>query len=132
MTLDASFLELEPHYCRGVSSNSLQGENLSEENVQQENGGGDEFIELEEVNEFFKQQGCNDVQQFCDHNHEMESDSLISPEEALVLPDIIESSPIPSNLPPSTPLIEESTQNVPPQVTTNPVFGESNEICVPA
>ncbi|KAL6004397.1 hypothetical protein ACLOJK_004950 [Asimina triloba] len=76
-----------------------------EENVQQENGRGDEFIELEEVNELFKQQGRNDVQQGCD------------PEEA-------------SEFPPSTPLIKESIQNVPPQVNTNLVFGESNETYV--
>ncbi|KAA8515314.1 hypothetical protein F0562_018456 [Nyssa sinensis] len=94
----------------------IQGESSSEENVQQENGESDEFIELEEVNEQFKQQGRNDVQQGCDHNHETKSESLISPEEALVFPDITESPPIPSELPPSTPLTEESTQNVPPQV----------------
>ena len=58
MTLDASFRELEPYYSGGVSKNSLQGESSSEnngggdefielENIQQESGGGDEFIELE-------------------------------------------------------------------------------------
>ena len=56
------------------------------------------------------------VQQGCDHNHETES----------------ESPPIPSELPPSTPLTEESTQNIPPQVSMNPMFGESNETYVPA
>ena len=110
MTLDASFRELEPYYSRGVSKNSLQGESSSEENgggaefikleevnaenIQQESGGGDVFIELEEVNEHLK----HVVQQGCDHNHETES----------------ESPQIPSELPPSTPLTEESTQNVPP------------------
>ena len=89
MTLDASFRELEPYYSEGVSKNSLQGESSNEEN-----GGGDEFIELEEVNGHFK----HVVQQGCDHNHETES----------------ESPPIPSELPPSTPLTEESTQNVRP------------------
>ena len=76
------------------------------ENIQQESGGGDEFIELEKVNEHFK----HVVQQGCDHNHETGS----------------ESPPIPSELPPSTPLTEESTQNVPPQVSMN------NETNVPA
>ena len=90
MTLDASFRELEPYYSGGVSRNSLQGESSSEEN----GGGGAAFIELEEVNEHFK----HFVQQGCDHNHETES----------------ESPPIPSELPRSTPLTEESTQNVPP------------------
>ena len=66
MTLDASFRELEPYYSGEVSKNSLQGESPSEENgggaefikieevnaenIQQESGGGDEIIELEEVN----------------------------------------------------------------------------------
>ena len=131
VTLDASFRELEPYYSGGVSRNSLQGENSSEENVQQENGRGDEFIELEEVNEHFKQQGRNDEQQGRDHNHVTESESLISPEEALFYPDITASPPIPSELSLSTPLTEESTKNVPPQVNTNPVFGESNETHVP-
>ena len=108
MTLDASFLELEPYYSGGVSRNSLQGESSSEEN----GGGGAEFIELEKVNEHFK----HVVQQGCDHNHETESESPL----------------IPSELPPSTPLTEESTQNVPPKVSMNPVFGESNETYVPA
>ena len=123
MTLDASFRELEPYYSGGVSKNSLQGESSSEENgggdefielenIQQESGGDDEFIELEKVNEHFK----HVVQQGCDHNHETGS----------------ESPPIPSELPPSTPLTEESTQNVPPQVSMNPVFRESNETYVPA
>ena len=105
VTLDASFRELEPYYSAGVSRNSLQGESSSEENgggaefieleevnaenIQQESGGGDEFIELEEVNEHFR----HVVQQGCDHNHETES----------------ESPPIPSEFPPSTPLTEEST-----------------------
>ena len=106
VTLDASFRELEPYYSGGVSKNSLQGESSSEEN-----GGGDEFIELEKVNEHFK----HVVQQGCDHNHETGS----------------ESPPIPSELPPSTSLTGESTQNVPPQVSMNPVFGESNETYVP-
>ena len=77
VTLDASFRELEPYYSGGVSKNSLQGESSSEENgggdefielenIQQESGGGDEFIELEKVNEHFK----HVVQQGCDHNHE--------------------------------------------------------------
>ena len=121
VTLDASFRELEPYYFGGVSKNSLQGESSSEENgggdefielenIQQESGGGDEFIELEKVNEHFK----HVVQQGCDHNHETGS----------------ESPPIPSELPPSTPLTEESTQTVPPQVSMNPVFGESNETYV--
>ena len=44
MTLDASFRELEPYYSGGVSKNSLPGESSSEEN-----GGGDEFIELENI-----------------------------------------------------------------------------------
>ncbi|KAA8528350.1 hypothetical protein F0562_035705 [Nyssa sinensis] len=114
------------------SEDKARGESSTEENVQQENGRGDEFIELEEVNEHFKQQGRNDMQQCCDHNHETESESLISPEEALVFPDITESPLIPLELPPSTPLTEESTQNVPPQVNTNPVFVESNETYVPA
>ena len=52
------------------------------ENIQQESGGGDEFIELEKVNEYFK----HVVQQGCDHNHETGC----------------ESPPIPSELPPST------------------------------
>ena len=123
VTLDASFRELEPYYSGGVSKNSLQRESSSEENgggdefielenIQQESGGGDEFIELEKVNEHFK----HVVQQGCDHNHETGS----------------ESPPIPSELPPSTPLTKESTQNVPPQVSMNPVFGESNETYVPA
>ena len=63
------------------------------------------------MNEHFKYV----VQQGCDHNHETGS----------------ESPPIPSELPPSTPLTEESTQNVPPKVSMNPVFGESNETYVP-
>ena len=117
MTLDASFHELESYYSKGVFRNSLQGESSSEENVQQENGENDEFIELEEVNEHFKQQGY-------DHNHEIESESLISPKEDLFFPNITESPPIPSELPMSTPSAEESTQSVPPQVNTNPVFGE--------
>ena len=65
VTLDASFRELEPYYSGGVSNNSLKGESSSEENgggdefielenIQQESGGGDEFIELEKVNEHFK------------------------------------------------------------------------------
>ena len=107
VTLDASFRELKPYYSGGVSKNSLQGESSNEEN-----GGGDEFIELEEVNEHFK----HVVQQGCDQNHETKS----------------EAPPIPSELPPSTPLTKESTQNVPPQVSMNPVFGESNETYVPA
>ena len=89
-----------------MSKDSLQGESSNEEN-----GGSDEFIELEEVNEHFK----HVVQQGCDQNHETES----------------ESPPIPSELPPSTPLTEESTHNVPPRVSMNPVFGESNETYVP-
>ena len=44
VTLDASFRELEPYYSGGVSKNSLKGESSSEEN-----GGGDEFIELENI-----------------------------------------------------------------------------------
>ena len=44
VTLDASFRELEPYYSGGVSKNSLQGESSSEEN-----GGGDEFNELENI-----------------------------------------------------------------------------------
>ena len=64
------------------------------------------------MNEHFK----HVVQQGCDHNHETGS----------------ESPPIPSELPPSTPLTEESTQNVPPQVSMNLVFGESNETYAPA
>ena len=44
VTLDASFRELEPYYSGGVSKISLQGESSSEEN-----GGGDEFIELENI-----------------------------------------------------------------------------------
>ena len=87
MTLDASFRELEPYYSGGVSKNFLQGESSSEENgggaefieleevnaenIQQESSGGDEFIELEEVNEHFK----HVVQQGYDHNHETESES---------------------------------------------------------
>ena len=67
---------------------------------------------MEKLNEHFK----NVVQQGCDHNHETGSESPL----------------IPSELPPSTPLTEESTQNVPPQVSMNPVFGESNETYVPA
>ena len=98
LTLDASFRELKPYYSGGVSKNSLQGESSSEKN-----GGGDEFIELEKVNEHFK----HVVQQGCDHKHETGS----------------ESPSIPSELPPSTPLTEESTHNVPPQVSMNPVFG---------
>ena len=123
MTLDASFRELEPYYSGGVSKNFLQGGSSSEENgggdefielenIQQESCGDDEFIELEKVNEHFK----HVVQQGCDHNHETGS----------------ESPPIPSKLPPSTPLTEESTQNVPPQVSMNHVFRESNETYVPA
>ena len=84
---------------------------MNVEKIQQESGGGDEFIELEEVNEHFK----HVVQQACDQNHETES----------------ESPPIPSSFPPSTPLTEESTQNVPPQVSMNLVFGQSNETYVP-
>ena len=82
MTLDASFRELEPYYSGGVSKNSLHGKSSSEENgggdefiesenIQQESGGGDEFIELEKVNEHFK----HVVQQGCDHNHETGSES---------------------------------------------------------
>ena len=44
VTLDAYFRELEPYYFGGVSKNYLQGESSSEEN-----GGGDEFIELENI-----------------------------------------------------------------------------------
>ena len=126
VTLYASFRELEPYYSGGVSKNSLQGESSNEEN-----GGGDEFIELEEVNEHFK----HVVQQGCDQNHEIESESPPIPSELPPSTPLTEEStqnvPPPSELPPSTPLTSESTQNVPPQVCMNPVFGESNETYVP-
>ena len=64
VTLDASFRELEPYYSGGVSKNYFKGESSSEENgggdefielenIQQESDGGDEFIELGKVNEHF-------------------------------------------------------------------------------
>jgi hypothetical protein len=50
VTLDASFRETEPYYSGSFSSPSLQGETYTEENGLQKGGGGNEFIELEEVN----------------------------------------------------------------------------------
>ena len=50
---------------------------MNAKNIQQESGGGDKFIELEEMNERFK----HVVQQGCDHNHETESESPPVPSE---------------------------------------------------
>ena len=84
------------------------------------------------MNEHFKQQGCNDVQQGYDHYDDTESEEVITPEEALFFLDITESPLLPLELPPSTPLSAESTQNISPQVHTDPMFGESDETYVPA
>ena len=83
------------------------------------------------MNEHFK----HVVQQGCDQNHETESESPSIPSElppsTPLIEELTQNVPPPSELPPSTPLTEESTQNVPPQVSMNPVFRESNETYVP-
>ena len=100
--MDVYFRELEPYYLGGVLRPFLQGESSSEENMLQEGGRGNEFIELENVNE----RVVKNVQQSCDGIPEIES-------EVLDIPKILE-SPISSELPMSTPLTEELTQNVLP------------------
>ena len=75
--------------------------------------GNEEFIQLEaEVSEQLNQQGS-------DHNNDAENDST---QEALPFPDITK---LPLELPSSTPLLEKSSKNVPPQVS--PMISESNE-----
>lgn len=50
MTFEVSFRESEPYYSEGVSTPFLSEENSTEGNMLQKDGGGDEFLELQEVN----------------------------------------------------------------------------------
>ena len=93
----------------------------------QEGGGGEEFIELEEVNERLG----GSVQQSYDGIPEIESLRESVQHESVQqgydgIPET-ENASMSFKLPMSTPLTEESTQNVLPQVISNPIFDESNE-----
>ena len=109
VTLDASFHETEPYYSGSFSSPSLQGETYTEENGLQKGGGGNEFIELEEVNTWLENGG----QQGFESMPENDNDVLEQLEMTADASDMAESS-IPSELPTSAPSPEESTQNVLP------------------
>ena len=123
VTLDASFRETEPYYSRNFSGPSLQGETYTEENGLQRGGGGNEFIELEKVNTWLEKSG----QQVFESIPGNDNDVLEQLEMPADAPDMAESSK-PLKLPTFTPSPEESTQNVLPQVTSNPSIDESNEI----
>lgn len=101
--MNASFHELEPYYSGGVFGPSLHGDSYNKENGLQEGGGGDKFIELEEMNERFGKS----VQQGYASIPEIESELLEQLENKLGVSDMTESS-MPSELPMSTPLTEES------------------------
>ena len=127
------FRESEPYYSKGFSRSSLQGEISSEEKILREGGNkGDEFLELEEIGEFFgkiTQKGCDipEVQnesKASPRNEPDSSDSLQSNSEFLV----------DEELPTSAPLAKESTENVQnslPQVISNPMSSESHETHFP-
>ena len=105
VTLDASFREFEPYYSGGVHGSSLQGESNNEEN--------EDIFELEEnegLNEM--RPDCDNLEFYIDRN-DLRNDPSISLE-----------------LPTTTPLTEESTENVSPQspqVSLNPISNEINE-----
>ena len=100
MTLDASFRESEPYYSGGVPGSSLQGASNNEENT--------DIFDLEERRPIWE----DNIEDITDRN------------------DLSNNPPMPLELPLPTPLTEESTENVSPQVTLNPIPNEFNEIPV--
>ncbi|KAK2990718.1 hypothetical protein RJ640_003786 [Escallonia rubra] len=97
MTKDSGQLNLSIYHPRGVSVPFLQGENFDEENMLPKDSRGDEFLELEEVNERF---GRHFEQNSLQDSHKTESKILAPLEEQMK---VVE-------LPMLTPLTEGSTR----------------------
>uniref|UniRef100_A0A6N2KJR5 Reverse transcriptase Ty1/copia-type domain-containing protein n=1 Tax=Salix viminalis TaxID=40686 RepID=A0A6N2KJR5_SALVM len=108
VTLDTSFHEMEPYYSGGASGSSLQGEKNNEEN--------DDLFELEENGRM--------VENYFDETRENNVAPLDSEDLEHCIDQNLPSSPPSSSseLPMSTPLTEESTQNVLTQVNQNPIL----------
>ena len=104
---------------KGVPGSSLQGERNNEEN--------DDLFELEEngriVESHLEERRKNDVVSHDNEDLEVYVDQNL----------LSNNPPLSSDLPMSTPLTEESTENVSPQspqVSLNPIPNEINEISV--
>jgi hypothetical protein len=127
VTMDVFFHESEPYYSKGLPTTTFQGENFSQGNVLPEGGnddGNNEFFELEEITE--RLSNSSTLEELLGGTYDVsELEAVI---EMLGRNHSHEESPINIELPLLTPLPDESTQNVEPQVLLNPISNESTVI----